>query len=425
MMTMSGAEALEEVDSRLHKLVSKITEKESVESTNIKIIKNPRESIKLAYDIVKSAKEEVLRIFPSINAFRRQTRIGIMHLFKDAVEQRVKVRILITAGEQQIIQIANEVSLALPQIDIRAIDKSLHTRIGIVVVDRKESLIIESKDDTKDNSYDASGLAAYSNSKPIALSYASIFESLWKQAELYEQLKVHDKMQKEFINIAAHELRTPIHPILCLSELLRSKISDNNNDEQKELLDTIIRNAKRLQRLADDILDVTKIESQSLQLKKERFNITQMILNALADYRRRNDTNKEEQKEKIKVVVAFKEDIFVEADRARMNQVIFNLISNAFKFTGEEEGIVSITAEKKDNQILVSVKDSGSGIDSEILPILFSKFASRSFSGTGLGLFISRNIVEAHGGRIWAENNPNGKGATFSFSLPLEINGGE
>jgi two-component system sensor histidine kinase VicK len=420
MMTMSGAEPLgEEVDSRLHKLVGKITEKEAVESTNIKIIQNPRESIKLAYNIVKSAKEEVLRIFPSINAFRRQTRIGIMHLFKEAVEQGVKVRILITGDEQQIIQITNEVSLALPQIDIRAIDKSLHTRIGIVVVDRKESLIIESKDDTKDNSYDASGLAAYSNSKPIALSYASIFESLWKQAELYEKLKVHDKMQKEFINIAAHELRTPIQPILGLSELLRSKISDNN-DEQKELLDTIIRNAKRLKRLADDILDVTKIESQSLQLKKERFNITQMILNALADYRRRNDTNKEEEKEKIKVVVAFKEDIFVEADRDRLNQVICNLLSNAFKFT-EEEGIVSITAEKKDNQILISVKDSGAGIDPEILPILFSKFASKSFSGTGLGLFISRNIIEAHGGKIWAENNLDGKGARFSFSLPLKI----
>jgi two-component system sensor histidine kinase VicK len=420
MMTMSGAEPLgEEVDSRLHKLVSKITEKEAVESTNIKIIQNPRESIKLAYNIVKSAKEEVLRIFPSINAFRRQTRIGIMHLFKEAVEQGVKVRILITGDEQQIIQITNEVSLALPQIEIRAIDKSLHTRIGIVVVDRKESLIIESKDDTKDNSYDASGLAAYSNSKPIALSYASIFESLWKQAKLYEQLKVHNKMQKEFINIAAHELRTPIQPILGLSELLRSKISDNN-DEQKELLDTIIRNAKRLKRLADDILDVTKIESQSLQLKKERFNITQMILNALADYRRRNDTNKEEEKEKIKVVVAFKEDIFVEADRDRLNQVICNLLSNAFKFT-EEEGIVSITAEKKDNQILISVKDSGAGIDPEILPILFSKFASKSFSGTGLGLFISRNIIEAHGGKIWAENNLDGKGARFSFSLPLKI----
>ena len=125
---------------------------ESVKPTNIKIIQNPRESINLVYDLVKySRKDEVLRIFPSIKGFRRQTRIGILHLFKEALERGVKVRILIPADEQQIIQISNEVSLALPQIDIRSIDKSLHTRIGILVVDRKESLIIESKDDTKDN----------------------------------------------------------------------------------------------------------------------------------------------------------------------------------------------------------------------------------------------------------------------------------
>jgi two-component system, OmpR family, sensor histidine kinase VicK len=202
MMKLSRDES-GEGDSRLHKLVTK-TKEEGVKGANIKIIHNPRESIKLAYDIVKSAKYEVLRIFPSISAFRRQARIGIMHLFKDLVEQDVKVRILIPADEQQIIQIVNEVSLALPQINIRSIDRSLRTRIGITVVDRKESLIIESKYDMKDNSYDASGLTAYSNSKPIALSYASIFESLWKQSELYNQLKIHSKMQKKFINLAAH-----------------------------------------------------------------------------------------------------------------------------------------------------------------------------------------------------------------------------
>jgi two-component system, OmpR family, sensor histidine kinase VicK len=275
-------ELLEEADSRLHnKVVTKI--EEAGKPANIKIIQNPRESIKLAYDIVNSAKDEVLRIFPSINGFRRQIRIGIMHLFKEVVERGVKVRILIPTDEQQIIQISNEICLALPQIDIRSIDKSLHTRIGILVVDRKESLIIESKDDTKDNAYAASGLAAYSNSKPIALSYASIFESLWKQSELYEQLKVHSRMQKEFINIAAHELRTPIQPILGLTEILRSKIREGD-DEQNKLLDAVIRNAKRLQRLADHILDVTKIESQSLKLNnKEYFNLNDTILNVLAD----------------------------------------------------------------------------------------------------------------------------------------------
>ena len=206
---------------------------EGIESTSIEIIQNPTGSIKRAYDLIKSAEEEVLRIFSSIHAFRRQVRLGIMHLFKDAVERGVRVRILIPADQNEVIQLVNEVNLVLPQLDIGSVDKSLESTVGILVVDRKESLIIETKDDLKDNSYDAAGLAAYSNSKPIALAYASIFDSLWKQTELhqklskmYEQLKTHDRMQKEFIDIAAHELRTPIQPILGLTgELLRSNNS--------------------------------------------------------------------------------------------------------------------------------------------------------------------------------------------------------
>lgn len=177
----------------------------------------------------------------------------------------------------------------LPQLEIRSIDKSLQTSIGIIVVDRKKSLIIESRDDTKDNYYDAVGLAAYSNSRPIALSYASVFETLWKQAELYkqinfyyEQLKIHNRMQEEFINIAAHELRTPIQPVLSLSELLLSK--KGNIEQYEELLESINRNGKRLQRLAENILDVTKIESQSLQLKKEKFSLNDLILSIFTNY---------------------------------------------------------------------------------------------------------------------------------------------
>ena len=178
-------------------------------SSNTEIIQNPRESIKLAYDLIKSAEQEVLRIFPSIHAFRRQVRMGIMHLFKEVVENDIIVRVLIHADEKQFRETVNEVKLVFPEIELRAIEMNLDTSIGIVVVDRKESLIIETKDDTKDNSYDASGLAAYSNSKYIATSYASIFESLWIQAELYEQLKeankqlkVHGKLQKFSKSIA-------------------------------------------------------------------------------------------------------------------------------------------------------------------------------------------------------------------------------
>jgi len=392
--------------------------------TSIEIIQNPTGSIKRAYDLIRSAEKEVLRIFSSIHAFRRQVRLGIMHLFKDALERGIRVRILIPADQNEVIQIVNEVNLVLPQLDIGSVDKSLEGTVGILVVDRKESLIIETKDDLKDSSYDAAGLASYSNSKPIALAYASIFDSLWKQTELhqklsnmYEQLKTHDRMQKEFINIAAHELRTPIQPILGLTgELLRSNNSRHRRSaaEQDELLDVIMRNAKRLHRLADDILDVTKIESESLNIKKEWFNLNDVIANIV---------KKSQQGDLIKLVYQPR-DIFIEADKARIAQVVSNILNNAVKFTitkVNEEGnaTININAEKVDDgQTLVSIKDTGISIDPGIMPRLFEKFASKSYQGTGLGLYICKSIIEAHGGKIWAENNADGKGATFSFTLP-------
>jgi signal transduction histidine kinase len=231
-----------------------------------------------------------------------------------------------------------------------------------------------------------------------------------------EQLKVHDKMQNEFINIAAHELRTPIQPILSLTEVLRFKIKDT---QQVDLLSIITRNAKRLQRLTEDILDVTKIESHSLKLNKERFNLSDLISSIIDDYRNRIE------RDNIAVKLLYepnnKDNIFVEADRGRLIQVISNLLDNAIKFT--KEGTISIITEEKDSKVIVSVKDTGTGIDPEILPRLFSKFASKSErGGTGLGLFICKNIVEAHGGKIWIESNDiydGKKGATFTFSLPV------
>ncbi|MGZ5511442.1 MAG: histidine kinase dimerization/phospho-acceptor domain-containing protein, partial [Nitrososphaeraceae archaeon] len=392
MMELSRRDLLKELYSKLNKLITKTRiegeeKEEEIRSSNIVIIQNPRESIKLAYDLIKSANQEVLRIFPSIHAFRRQGRMGIMHLFRDVVENGIKVRVLIHADEKQIRQIVNEVMLVLPEIDIRAIDMSLNTSIGIVVVDKKESLIIETKDDAKDNSYEASGLAAYSNSKYIALSYASIFESLWIQAELYkhlkeanEQLKHHDKMQNEFINLAAHELRTPIQPIVGLTEVIYSQIQ---NPEQREVLDTVVRNAKRLKRLADDIIDVTKIESQSLKLNKEQLNLNDLISNIIINYK--NIIVKDNNKVKV-YFKPFNENLLVEADKGRIAEVVSNLLSNAIKFTQNGEIFVSAVEKKEDdnnhvNYALVTVRDTGEGVDPEILPKMFSKFITKSFEG--------------------------------------------
>ena len=286
----------------------------------------------------------------------------------------------------------------------------------------------------------AIGLSTYSNSRPGVLSYVSIFENLWIQTELYKQvkeanerLKLHDKMQQEFINVAAHELRTPIQPILTVVGLLHSTKGHINSQQMDDSLEILRRNAQRLKRLAEDILDVTKIESQSLILNKERVNLNDVIISTIQDIKSQFYNNNSSRSE-AQITYESKADdvIFIKADRYRIAQVVTNLISNAVKFVKGYNGIVSISIEKKEDVdrggqevALVCVKDNGTGIEADIFPRLFEKFASKSFKGTGLGLFICRSIVEAHGSRIWAENNRGDvgeKGATFYFTLPLANN---
>jgi signal transduction histidine kinase len=239
----------------------------------------------------------------------------------------------------------------------------------------------------------------------------------------YEKLKESDNMKNEFINVAAHELRTPIQPILSLTESLQSKIKE---PRQQEILDITIRNAKRLQRLTEDILDVTKIESHSLNLNKESFNLNGVIIHVIEDTLA--NIAKKSQYANLPKLEYHPHNIFIEADKARITQVISNLLSNAVKFTeakvddGEGgRGMININVEKVNDEgmVVISIRDNGIGIDYEIMPRLFEKFASKSYQGTGLGLYICKSIVEAHCGKIWAENNPDGKGATFAFSLPV------
>jgi signal transduction histidine kinase len=270
------------------------------------------------------------------------------------------------------------------------------------------------------------GLALSSISYNARLKEAN--KSLIEREEIirvqYEKLKESDRMKDEFVNVAAHELRTPIQPILGLSEILRPKV----NKEDSEYVDVIVRNAKRLQRLTEEILDVTKIESQSLKIKKEEFNLNDVIINCINDMLMNKHPENSNREKKPKILYEPK-DILLKADRIRISQVLSNLLSNAIKFTpGGTISVLSSLNSRNDKyannnndngEAIVSIKDNGQGIDPDILHKLFSKFATKSFSGTGLGLYISKSIVEAHGGRIWAENNSNGTGATFSFSLPI------
>jgi signal transduction histidine kinase len=294
---------------------------------------------------------------------------------------------------------------------------------------------MELKDDSREavSTAEALGWSTYSNSQATVLSYLSIFETLWRQTELNEQLQQSDRIKTEFINLAAHELRTPIMPIIGYAEILEEELGEE--DKKRESTAAIIRNAKRLQRLADDILDVTRIETNTLKIDKQQVNLNDLILNVLDDIV--INTKEEELRgghadnNRCKLLYkACEEEIIIQADKTRLIQVIYNILHNAMKFT--KEGTISILVEKKKDdennnnnnkysnkkEVIISVKDTGSGIDSEIFPRLFSKFASKSSRGTGLGLFISKSIIKDHGGKIWAENNADGKGATFSFSLP-------
>jgi signal transduction histidine kinase len=253
-------------------------------------------------------------------------------------------------------------------------------------------------------------------------------------ASAYQKIEQQNQTYTAFINIAAHELRTPSQAILgCAGS---AKSNPAYKEDKQGYLHVIYRNAFRLDKLIKNILDVTRIEGYTLQLDKQRFNLNEVLLSVVEDAQTQILANNS----KIKLSVSLdkssstswaedeKHDgpIFVEADRERITQVLYNLLDNAIKFS--EEGIISVAKRKRNNKdngdakevIEISVKDTGSGIHPEIMPKLFSKFASKSFSGTGLGLYISKGIVEAHGGRIWAENNPDGKGASFSFSLPLD-----
>jgi signal transduction histidine kinase len=275
------------------------------------------------------------------------------------------------------------------------LDQSKTITVSILIVDRKYSLVAELKDDTKDTFVEAIGLATYSNSKPTVLSYVSMFETLWLQTELSDLLKIQDKIQKEFINVAAHELRTPIQPILGLADILNSQIEDK---EQRKFMEIIIRNANRLQRLTDDILNVAKIETGTLQIKKERFNLYDLISNLVSHYK--TSSIEIEETKNVKFLYVTKEqDLDIEADKELLNRVLDNLISNAIKFTKRiddndyDDAIITITTKRgesqndNNNNIIVSVKDNGTGIDKEIMPRLFSKFATKSESGTGLGLY--------------------------------------
>jgi signal transduction histidine kinase len=245
--------------------------------------------------------------------------------------------------------------------------------------------------------------------------------------EANNQLERNNKLQKEFINIAAHELRTPIQPILGLSEIVAK---ENKDKELDKYLEVIFRNAKRLRKLTENILDVTRIESKMLKLNKEPVRLHNLLLSMVKDYQ--TEIIKENRTNQVGLLYHPKlsgdpANIVVQADASRIIQILSNLLNNALRFSKRDGGVIEVTlGEHTDGNnkfASINVIDHGEGIDPRIQANLFTMFSTNSYDGTGLGLYLCKNLVEAQGGRIWARNNPSGKGAVFGFDLRI-IDGG-
>lgn len=399
---------------------------------DIRVINNPEEAIKTADQLIKTAKNEILLLFSSANAlFRRLIRADGLTTMRELIQaqKEIKIRIL-TPFDEKISDLVNDLK-KFSNIDLKFLAEPLHLKVTIAVVDRSHSMAVELVNDDVDNSIDAMGLSTYSNSKSTVLYYVSIFESLWKQAdiykkaeELYDQLKYKNETQRQFLNIAAHELRNPIQPILGLAEVMLSN-KNLNVIQQEELLRIIINNAKKLHFLTNNLLDVARIDENLFSLELQEFDIVGLANEVIKEVRNQITNNR-----KIQINLQCTEkSLHVIGDKIRLNQVFLNLINNAIKYTDEGDILVSIKRgnnngnnsnsnnNENDTVALVQIIDKGLGIQEDIKQKLFSKFTKGKKVGTGLGLFICKNIVESHGGNIWAENNPD-KGATFSFTIP-------
>jgi two-component system sensor histidine kinase VicK len=380
-----------------------------VEHSSVEVVENPQETMRIAWELIESSRE-ILLMFSTPKAFLRQIGAGAFERLKPGLGRRgTTIKVLIPYDEQ-IVPLIEKVRDEVPSVEFRVMSEGLKTKISILVADMAKTLVIETRDDDKEGLAEALGTATYTESRSLAVSYAAIFENIWKQTDMYEKLKLHEKMQSDFVNIAAHELRTPVQAIINYAELAAA-----NNEHRDEYYVRLLRNVTRLQTLTEDILEAARIDSGTLKLAKERFDLNALV-DAAADEVRASCNLKGVSL----VVVPSPTRLFVVGDRGRLGRVVSNLLGNSVKFT--EKGSITVTVEggEGENLVRVRVADTGPGIDPSIVPRLFSRFVAKSRSGTGLGLYISKSLVEEHGGRIWVEKNEPGRGATFAFEIPVE-----
>ena len=384
---------------------------EGIEAEVFETITDHEVASRILVDLAKSVKKEALFFLPNDKALVRIDKLGVIdYLIKASQKDDTTAIRVVCPLSNENSEVTSKIAENAPHIKIQ---NGNNYKYGIYIVDNEKAFRAELKVPSADTFSEAIGFAVYSNRPSTVSFFRSVFELLWNERFINEQLKLHDKMQKEFINIASHEMKTPTQAILGTSGLLQYY-----PEKKDELIKIIQRNAKRLQTLTSNILDVTRIESQNFQLEMERFNIYELLSEVISDYTERIKSDNKN----VKLIYDQKDTnhhILVEADKGRITQVLSNILNNALKFTNEGQIIVDAHENNDKKELIVSITDTGSGINRDIFTKLFSKFATKSSQGTGLGLYISKSIIEAHGGRIWAENNKEKMGATFIFTLPI------
>jgi two-component system sensor histidine kinase VicK len=394
------------------------------EDESIQIISNVQNIKQVYLSLLRNSQQEVLLVFPTTNAVRREERLGVFTELRRACQRGVIVRLL-TPEDDFVAAYLDE--LRKDGIVVRQIESPAETKFKLLIVDGKFSLVIETKNDAKGIFEEAVGLATFSNSKPTVLPYVTIFESFWRETDLYEKAREADRLKDEFVNIAAHELRNPISPIIASAEFAtesirklrgEEKLDNLTLDDLNENISVIARNASKLYKLSEDILQVSRIESGTFTLHLEQVEIKNLLETAIQDARKK--ALMENKPVDIRLDYRLADRFIIFCDSSKINQVLYNLLDNAVKFT--EKGNITLSAVKFDDSSLAfKVEDSGIGISPEIKARLFEKFVSRSNGGTGLGLYLSKRIIDAHGGKIGGINNESGVGATFFFTLPTDL----
>ena len=426
---------------------------------------------------INNAKSEILLTVGSLSHFRYFLKIGLHEGLKCAIERGVRIIILYPEGEKSDMtrkDIANLVSTTVENVHLSGVSGSIGT---VMIVDNAKIIVIYTEKGNKTTKNDILGV--YSNNKSIVSNFGSLFDTLLNEKEILnyavqtkiqlessnkqlkesnQKLKINSEIQQEFVNLAAHELRTPTQAILGYLEM--AKASGNKEVSNLNYLNSIERNADRLSRLVEDLLDVSKIESNNILLYKEKTDLKNLIETVIKDFeidlqkrweenKGKNDKNNLKNieissswntNERINRLPVFE----VMIDSSKIIQVLSNLINNSLhsidsdKSNSNPDGNnvrINVTKivnnnvgqsdsnnnhpDQSENEIMITIKDTGKGIDQGLFPRLFEKFATNSPSGTGLGLYITKAIIKAHGGRIWAENSINEKGATLRFTLPL------